>query len=117
MEFNVLYAGSTMKFEAAPQKPDPVEEEDIKEFIDDRGVRPEDFDLIRQLAAVDKEIIIQCLHNFFSGYRENSARYLAHERDAAKDPVRKAMYAAMHNFVEKYDWYAGTHLVAVLESR
>lgn len=88
-----------------------LQEPDVKELINSRGINPEDFYLLEELAKMPKRLLIMDFHNFFSFSRENSKKelekLLVSIESKEGDPIweqRKAMYGVFIKLLEKYLW-------------
>jgi hypothetical protein len=101
-----------LKFE---NQPPLISHPEVQEFIELRGVRPDDFYLIEELASFPKNLLIKELHNHFNLYRDRSERELLKMLQNAGDDQRKKLFSTFEQFVQKYDWIVAGHLERVLE--
>lgn len=92
-----------------------LQRESVKKFIEFRGVKPEDFYLIEELARFPKNLLIAELHNLFNMGKEGSARELENLIENSKDNEKKAMLKIALEFYNKYDWMTSLNLVRTLE--
>lgn len=88
----------------------------MKDFLEDREIRPEDLPLVEALASVPKNVLISGLHNMFGTYKERSVNELKGLVEQTKDETRATMYKTALAFCEKYGWPASWNLVVVLEN-
>ncbi len=96
-----------------------IEEPEMKEFIATRNVDPDSFPIIEELAKIDKETLINGMHNFFA-YNRETAEYMTALKTSAQHASTeesRRMYELFQTFLEKTDRYTARHLVAVLERR
>ncbi len=110
-----------------------LEEEDFKDMVRERKIRPEDFEIIEKLSSFPKNIFID-YHNYFGFSKENTLHDL--ERDLQNyqgelEKIRQSnnqdhidllekRIAFLHllvEFAKKYDWCACDNLNRVFERR
>ncbi len=102
---------------AAERGPSILESDEVKKFIERRGIRPEDFGGIESLAAFPREFIIMNFHNHFNMYRERSADELARlMRQTKNEDFRRACELWL-DFIGHYDWAAAYNLTRILEEK
>ena len=113
-----------MSTEKLSSKSSLLEEQDIKELVEFRKIKPEDFYLLEELAKMSKRLLIMDLHNFFSFHRKNSKnelrKLLVYTETRIDDPSleeRKAMYGLFLKLLENYDWTVVWNIEIVLERR
>ncbi len=63
----------------APKAPSILDDAEMKKFIEMRGIKPEDFHFIDELAKLGKDIFVLEFHNFFTFAKEESAKRLTAE--------------------------------------
>ncbi|MEK7070792.1 MAG: hypothetical protein AAB966_03215 [Patescibacteria group bacterium] len=93
-----------------------LEDGKVKDFIQDRDIKPEDFYLIEKLSTFSKPDIIEGLHNLFNLSKERSGADLEGIIKNTKDDAKKAMYEVALKFYQKYDWIVSWNLIRVLEN-
>lgn len=100
----------------APAAETTTSNEELRRFLEERVIKPESLPLIEELMAVNKSTLINCMHNFFSHYKDDATLpALRSSAERSIDPAEKKVYELFYTFVSDYDQYAGRHLVAVLE--
>lgn len=109
-----------------------LEEKDFKNFIETREISPEDFKIIEELSAFDKDFFID-FHNFFSVHHskekhirelENQIKFLKEDFNRVENEYRKnelekkiLFEESLLEFLKKYDPSAGRHLISIFERR
>ncbi|MDA2936011.1 hypothetical protein MYX06_02230 [Patescibacteria group bacterium AH-259-L05] len=112
-----------------------LEDEDVKDFIKMRNIRPEDFEIIEKLYTYPQEFFIE-YHNLYSFEGEKTAQQLdriiqdlrEQIRDAEQkkyDPLRSVpklkekieVTMLLLSVVAKYDWHTARHLNSLLERK
>lgn len=105
-------------------------EDDFKDFIKFRKIKPEDFHLIEKLSHYPKDFFIE-LHNYFGFSRENTVpdleRDIKHKREEIERirggelksllEKRAEVLSSFLEFAKKYDWTTCMHLNGVFERR
>lgn len=94
-----------------------TEEPDMKTFIKNCGISPEDFNIIRELASFPKEFIILYAHKIFNSNREKSETELKRYLKNAKSEDEKNIYELFLKMAEKYNWNICHALTRTLENR
>lgn len=108
-----------------------LEEDDFKNFIESREIKPEDFHLIEKLSHYPKDLFIMELHNYFGFSRENTVSELERDIRRKKEEIGKAQDEKFKAILEKrigirslfleiakkYDWTTCMHLERVFERR
>lgn len=93
-----------------------LEREVVKDFIDNRRIKEEDWPLIERLAAFPKSHVIEWFHNWFNDDREKSGESLnAAVNSSFVNPKQKEMCVVWLELYQKYDWAVCYNLVRVLE--
>lgn len=92
-----------------------LENQKVKDFIESREIRPEDFHLIEKMASFPKSVITLGLHNVFNTYHEESGRRLEAFAENAGTSEQKSLYDTALEFYSKYDWAVSWNLVRILE--
>lgn len=88
----------------------------FNEFVTFRKIQPDSYPIILELASINKNTLVNGMHNFFHFYPANQALpQLMRCADRASSDEDKKMYELFISFLEKNDVYAARHLVAVLE--
>ncbi len=96
-----------------------LENDQVKDFIEYRGIKAEHYDIIELLSLVPKNALIAPMHNFFSLNQHNSIRELQRsirEAELNNNAQRKNMYELFLQFCEAYDPDTAHHLERVLEN-
>lgn len=94
---------------------------EIQRVVLDRGIRPEHFGLLQELAGVPNNLIIERLHNFFStglskqDMLRDLERHLQRSREGSK-PESEQMYRLVIALLNAYDIHAAWNLVMKYES-
>lgn len=121
---------SMEKPEEEPKEPSVLEEDDFKEFIEFRKIKPEDFKIIEELSQYPKDFFIYH-HNSFGINQEIVKHDLegeikSRERDIkeTQDEKQKSFLEKEKKFAElfleitkKYDSCVSKHLNVVFERR
>ena len=94
-----------------------LQEPDIREFIEERGIRSEDFVIIEELATFPNQLVIELLHNLFNMNCERSADVLKHDIALTERESHRRLYALFQRFLAAYNWATCYNLVRVLEKR
>ncbi len=120
-------------FEFKGEKRLPIlEQSRVKELIERREIKPEDFELLEELAAFPNRLFIELLHNMFNMNKDKSLLVLereiesmkrrgeqikgtAHDAEAFKQKFE--LLETMHIFASKYDWAVCYNLVRVFEEK
>ncbi len=93
-----------------------VQEESIRNFMKDREIKEEDYDLIVELTHYSTSFIIEFAHNLFNGSRESSPREIEGYLKFANDR-NKRFYEILLNFAKNYHWVVCYALIRFLERR
>jgi hypothetical protein len=93
-----------------------MDDPDMREFIEHRAVKPEDFPIIEDLAAFPRRLAIE-FHNFFSLLKERSAAELESMAANARDEEKRRFCETALVLLKKYDWIVMWNLIGVLERR
>lgn len=121
---------SMEKPEEEPKEPSVLEEDDFKEFIEDRKIKPKDFKMIEELSSFPKDFFL-LHHNSFSVDQkitehdlEGEIRSREWDIEKTKDEKQKSFLEKEKKFAElfleiteKYDSCASGHLNSVFERR
>lgn len=98
------------------QLSDQIDNYEIKDFIKDRKIDPEDVETVAKISNFPKSMIIKDFHNFFNLSRENSTQNLERSIEKVEDIDRKELYKLMLSFSKKYDWTVCYGLVRIIEN-
>ena len=91
------------------------ESQKVQDFIKDREIKPEHFEVIQKLLDVPKNNIIQNFHNFFQLYKEGSMLELRRQIEHASNQELKETYKLFLEICESYEWTTAWNLVVMLE--
>ena len=94
-----------------------LEEPDVKNFIKNAKIQPEDFKIIEKLATFPREFIILYAHNIFNLDREESVAGLKRSIENAKSEDEKNICELFLKMAEKYTWAICHGLVRILEEK
>ncbi|MBN1970579.1 MAG: hypothetical protein JW870_14530 [Candidatus Delongbacteria bacterium] len=110
-----------------------LDEDDFKEMISEREIKPEDFEIIEKLSSFPKNIFID-YHNYFLFSKENTLRDLKHDLQNYQNELEKirqfnnqnhinslekriAFLRLFVEFAKRYDWCVCNNLNRVFERR
>jgi len=108
-----------------------LEDTDYQEFIDLHKIKPEDFQIIKNLSSYPTEFFITELHNRFSSSKESSAQDIRNRIREINETLEKypediyllslkeriPFLKLFLEFTEKYGWMASRHLNSILERK
>jgi len=96
-----------------------LEEPDVKEMLEHRQIKEEDWPLVEELATMSKTMLITNFHNYFNDTKERSAKELKHslDHDLIRDEELKRYSKIWLHFAENYHWTAIYNMERVLERR
>lgn len=114
------------------EKPSILDQDRVKELIQNRDIKPEDFPLIEELAKFSNRLFIEMLHNTFNGQKAKSLQALESDIKSTQRKAEQlkgdshlttkvseqlALLELMKRFASKYDWTVCYNLVRVFEEK
>ncbi len=98
-----------------------IEEPDIREMLERRQIKSEDWPLVEELATMPKNLLIDNFHNWFNDSREKTAREIEIQLNNPEiykmDDAKRRYWEVWLHFAKSYHWTACYNMVRVLERR
>ncbi|MFA5188416.1 MAG: hypothetical protein WC460_03575 [Patescibacteria group bacterium] len=125
-----------IKPEFKTKEPSVLADEDFKDMIEFRKIRPEDFSIIEELSKFPKNLFILNFHNFFTASKDNTVFDLKLHIKQRETQLESFLNSGQANngrletlqqeikifqlfldFAQKYDWNTCDNLNRLLERR